>query len=473
MQDDKINEDDFEDLDFEDFEDDDLGNLDDLNDDDASGLDESDDDLIAEDLGDDFPDDDDFTDENWDDDDMAADTAGASKTKGRNAKLSSKIILPLAVGVVVIGAGGFYLMQGTGSAPQPQMLADDMMSAESGLDITENSLPMPSPMASPVEEEFGQQDIDNIDSPSAAPGLNEDGLFDFSAQEEIPPQDSQAGTFADNEVLTPMPGLQDTAEESIVPLESLGLEEASDTIGSDIEEEPTLLADIETAEITATDDDAESESAFFEPPEILPEEPSAPSPDIGLSADPEPDTGFDFSEAIETSPPDTPQETTEAIFEPAAPEVDISAYEERINALETNLNEKNDAISGLNAEIEALKEQLSAREAALQDAQRTIAAQESRPSPATRDSSTAVAQNPVSPPPTAKPTPKPASSAEIRPKWELRAAQPGRAYIGIVGSKDVQVVETGDTLQGIGRIESIAIEQGIWVVKGSNGVIKQ
>jgi len=57
--------------------------------------------------------------------------------------------------------------------------------------------------------------------------------------------------------------------------------------------------------------------------------------------------------------------------------------------------------------------------------------------------------------------------------WELRSAQPGKATLAKKGSNDLKTIEVGSFLNSLGRIQSIQIENGLWVVRGSKGNISQ
>jgi len=294
--------------------------------------------------------------------------------------------------------------------------------------------------------------------------------------------DSQAGTFADNDVLTPMPGLQETEEDTAIPLDSLGLDEAPDTQAS-APEQPLSLAEIENSAIDAmeSESDAMQDADLSAPPDIISDETSDQTSEIGIPSEQE--SGMDFAMEEDSGDISGTPAPEQVLADPAmetsdTPEVDVTQYEEQISTLESDLSTKEATIAQMNAEIEALKAQLSSREKELESAQSSLEVIENQPSsqaaatPAPETPKT-VARKPSAPAPTSKPAAAPAAKAEIKPKWELRAAQPGRAYIGIIGSNDVQVVETGDTLQGIGTVQSITLENGIWVVKGTNGSIKQ
>jgi hypothetical protein len=58
-------------------------------------------------------------------------------------------------------------------------------------------------------------------------------------------------------------------------------------------------------------------------------------------------------------------------------------------------------------------------------------------------------------------------------QWELRAAQPGRAWVSKSGERDMQSVEVGQSLAGIGTISAISYQNGRWLVQGSMGQIRQ
>ncbi len=57
--------------------------------------------------------------------------------------------------------------------------------------------------------------------------------------------------------------------------------------------------------------------------------------------------------------------------------------------------------------------------------------------------------------------------------WELRAAQPGKAWVSKKGQKDMRPIVIGDTLSGIGRITAISYSGNRWVVQGTSGRIRQ
>lgn len=59
------------------------------------------------------------------------------------------------------------------------------------------------------------------------------------------------------------------------------------------------------------------------------------------------------------------------------------------------------------------------------------------------------------------------------PKWVLKAAQPGKAWVMREGGNDMLSVSVGESLEGIGRIESVEYADNQWVVRGTKGKITQ
>ncbi|MCK5284538.1 MAG: hypothetical protein KAJ86_03020 [Alphaproteobacteria bacterium] len=57
--------------------------------------------------------------------------------------------------------------------------------------------------------------------------------------------------------------------------------------------------------------------------------------------------------------------------------------------------------------------------------------------------------------------------------WELRSAQPGKALIAPTGSNDMKTVYVGDIIDDIGKITSITVENGKWIIRGTQNNISQ
>jgi intracellular multiplication protein IcmG len=82
------------------------------------------------------------------------------------------------------------------------------------------------------------------------------------------------------------------------------------------------------------------------------------------------------------------------------------------------------------------------------------------------------------PPAQSSPAALPAAKAKTEApmptaRWELRAAQPGRAWISRAGQRDMQSVQVGQTIAGLGRVTTISYQNGRWSVVGTTGRVDQ
>ncbi len=64
-------------------------------------------------------------------------------------------------------------------------------------------------------------------------------------------------------------------------------------------------------------------------------------------------------------------------------------------------------------------------------------------------------------------------SKKKKPVWVIRAAQSGSAIIYDKTSREMKSIEVNDVVNGIGRIKSIKIVNGAWVIIGSLGRVEQ
>ncbi len=61
----------------------------------------------------------------------------------------------------------------------------------------------------------------------------------------------------------------------------------------------------------------------------------------------------------------------------------------------------------------------------------------------------------------------------VAPRWEIRAIQPGVAWVAPPGGDDMQTVVVGGSLSGLGVIRSISVVDGAWVIEGTKGRLRQ
>lgn len=72
--------------------------------------------------------------------------------------------------------------------------------------------------------------------------------------------------------------------------------------------------------------------------------------------------------------------------------------------------------------------------------------------------------------------PKPPQVKDKKPVnvvWQLRSAKPGQAWISEKGKQDIISVSVGSVVKGIGKVTSISMKNGRWVVAGPSGNITQ
>lgn len=136
-----------------------------------------------------------------------------------------------------------------------------------------------------------------------------------------------------------------------------------------------------------------------------------------------------------------------------------------------NYEEIEQTVASLRQDVSALKDRPSAgtssrRDEAIEEKQATTSVDSDEPQPAPKPKKRirkAAAKQPAATP----------SSSNTSGRWELRAAQPGRAWVSKPGQRDMQTVEVGQNLSGIGQVTAISYQNGRWTVYGSQGQIQQ
>jgi len=134
-----------------------------------------------------------------------------------------------------------------------------------------------------------------------------------------------------------------------------------------------------------------------------------------------------------------------------APTVDNGA---EINALRQTITTLENRISTLNADITDLKKQ-----------PRQTATTTSSSSPRSDIATPKVSTTPK------RQTRRAAPPLPPRMTYDLRGASSGRAVIAKQGTNNLQTIQVGDTVQGLGKITSIIQENNRWVVRGTGGTV--
>ncbi len=176
-----------------------------------------------------------------------------------------------------------------------------------------------------------------------------------------------------------------------------------------------------------------------------------------------------------------------AIAEPqpmAVPETNMVASQDVVelsNRLDSLQNDMTSQLSERDFRLDLLNEKMSRIEKTMMSIESRLATQKTLPAATVKPK---VVPKKVAPKKVIKKSPAPKTvekKTTSKPKklvvkkthWTLRSAQPGKATVSPVGSKDIRSISVGETLSGIGRIQSISNASGKWVVTGTTGRVSQ
>lgn len=435
------------DLADDDFE---LEELDDLETDDDFDLDDFD---IDGDIEDDIEDETETLDEEVGVDLSDDEPAPVEKT------FIQKFFIPIVLLIVATFGGLFLLGQGflggiskniPVAGQQAPNSAEDMapLSQEGSVSELNDSEAMP-PMPTPIQAQ-AQEDLDNVPDDKFAPLVADP----VEIARDVPQADPQPLEIP---TLTPFPG-----EAAMPAVESTEL----------AQDEPALAA---------------ADDPFSEAFEVRD---AAPVEEIDTEILVNNDDAILTAETLEAVP--QPEEA----LEPIKAEVGaLSAQAEETQQKNADLQKQQDVLSASLLDLETQKSQLEEEKLSLQ---KTIETQQleveklsqtlsslKKDVAATQRERDALSNSvPKEQPRRVKPQVKPVvkttakkstatSVASSKPEYDLRSAQPGKATLSIKSTGDFRVVEVGDTLKGLGKIQSIQIENGRWVVRGSAGTVNQ
>lgn len=407
--------------------------------------------------------------EEWDDEtldeldaEFAEEEEENEKPKKPKKKLSTNTLVIL--GAVVVGAG---FMVWTLAKPPEDQLPKEMpfQSALSPQGQVNNPVTVPAKQAQQerIVKENQTQEGGFLKNPSAIDNIqatkdndaNPD-MDDIMGDAE-PPMPAPIATNTQDSLggLTPMPDFgEGPMEEDIAQ---------DDGFGADL---PIPRAP-EPEDAMPMEDDVPSAAEFLEQklaerqnddmavlPDALTDGPDAEEMPMDEAPVVEPES----EPVMETPEPPMPEKTAMDI--PPAPSVPVGEVESLKDELEStqvelsNLRESSSSeIASLNAEIERLKEELSKKpKEVVKEVIKTAPAPKAVQKKTTRRSKPRVAK---------------------KKSWELRAAMPGKAWVSEAGNTEMRSVVVGDSLSGIGRVTSITYNNGIWIVEGTQGSIKQ
>lgn len=413
---DQIAEDDF---DFEDIEDISDADLEDI----ESDFDEAD-----------F-DEEEFESEDWDsfdDEDPAMAASAAQAAPAKKKSFVQKNFNAIVIGVASIIAVFIFLSQISGGDNQntTQNTAETFATVQNDMAPAEEIAPMPSAMDDTLT--------------TSADAANDNGeIFNIDAMPEAAPEDAANNIAFDPEkpenALTPMPETLEISDNS-----------NTDEIFEEVPGE-TLDLDISQIDNVVT---PEPEMQDMDEPMIL--EPVAEM----------------------------------KITEDAA--VSASAGSTGIAALETELTQAQNTIKELKSELSKLRLERDAAVAEFRSASQMAEQAEEKARAAMRKAESAqkaasnaqplimdepkVIEAPkvIAPKPATTSTPRRAvNNAAAEKSWTLRSAQPGTAMISEKGTNDMRNIAVGDTIPGLGLIQYIGQQNGLWVVKGTKAKVSQ
>lgn len=491
-------EDDFSDFDDDNFDDADFGVDDFENESFESG------DIGAAESGDEFYDEEDpFGDETWDDDGFEAEEPQADK-KPKKAKksgkgFSSNMIIILVGAVVGIGIMGMQLFK------KPENVVPEDAPFISALTPTgQHKNPLVAAQNENQDTSGHVQEGGFLQNPSQisqAPGsaapLEEPPMPAYIATGQMDNAETvpaPAETVVQSE-LTPMPvdSLSDTPELPVMQADAANMAEDVNQDSADMpqprgpDDSPEELAapSMETASLKAPQESLEENKAAELLNQVMKASQKELQPDENIAqvemqvADTPIDAFGNDGFGEETQKPmqpveeqAQPQEPSQKIVQELGQEQNQAsmALQEELDRMRTLLEEERQNNA---RERDSLAQQLAVLREELQDTKEALEKAESSPAltaPAPKAASTRKAA-----PKAAAPKKSTLHQTASRPKsWELRAAQPGKAWVSEVGGRgEMRAVVVGDTLDGVGTISSITYAGGIWTVQGSSGRITQ
>lgn len=150
----------------------------------------------------------------------------------------------------------------------------------------------------------------------------------------------------------------------------------------------------------------------------------------------------------------------------AVPAASLQAPTPGMEKMDARLSDLSARLDQLEAAVEALAvpaanpQEMASLRSAIDRLSDKVDSMAAKPAPVSRSSVAA-----------APSTPKKKSTSSV--SWVLKSAQPGRAIVSRAGQSEVYSVGVGDSLEGIGRIDSVALENGRWIVRGTKGSVSQ
>lgn len=425
---------------------------------------------------------DDFDDEETSEEPEASndDNIAEPQTQKKKGFVSKNFNL-IVIGVAVLGAGGWFLTQMSSPQTADNSAANSVQNETANIAdntiieepsqptgvLSDNSAlpPMPAPInavEAEIKSESDADDLANILTPM--PVASEQGTSENSDDNPVNDLGDVLDIPADN-VVNPEPVIPETSMEIT--------EAAPESNGID-----ALINDPVDAD--STDIEPDFDAAMLEPIEDISDDADAlpVKSELPVEINPEPvEDPIVIAESIkdELAINEAPVETTS---------IEIENFEERINSIEESNSALKSQLSQTNQSIHALSGSIDAIQKTLEDIskkQATLASRtETVEKPAVKAAPKAEPVKTVEPTPAVPPKQITKPSAPIAKQktivavnWGLRSAQPGKALLFDKKTGQVRDVKVGDSVNSLGRITSVKVENGLWVVRGTKGRVSQ
>lgn len=446
----------------------------------------------------------DFGDEDFADNDWQEDNAANNKLLTSGEKKGISFNTMVMIGAFVVGGGVLALNvmskskeqaeQGTGSVFQSMLNISGVMDGDLfGSKETEQT---PEQLAAQAEQTQNEGFLNNpgaiIPSDTAsnppqptpiAPPDETEEIFNplVPMPEDAMPRGPEEGTpesqvaISETPIEQPAPSAEDILKKAMANREQKTAEANEETAEPALpvqplpEEEPQMA---ETSEAPVDAEPAKQEEPAPAVAEIDEPAPEEPAPVVAETA----------PVADVPVPAATPAPSSEAVAQntQALETLDgrLQDVLKRMDQIETDLGSVK---TGKQADTDSLQETIETLKAEIAELKRRPAAapvsapKVAKEEPAVDEVAEEPAPKKAAPKKVAKatkPAPKAAPTASTG-RWELRAAQPGRAWVSKPGERDMQSVEVGQTISGIGRVTSILYQNGRWTVQGTQGQINQ
>lgn len=422
-----------------------------------------------DDLGDDAFEDDGFEDLN-DLDDDSSDAPAGPVNASQDKTFLQKYFYFIVGGIVVVFAGLWFLGQGGGSGPSQAPGMDGGFIAESEQQTMEEALGSP---VDATNEDNGSSEMAGDESQDDYPPMLTPAESDNQTETDA---NTDLANNAGDSPLTPLPFSGSDDFDAPSENESEGLFDDSADVRnsapvSNIEEE-TLAAPASPAseesidfsednfDLSSASDDASNMPEDIEFDSI---EPPAPSPN----------TDAENNQNAEAASQNSFQTDLQGDIDDL--ENEKQALLEENEDLATKIDESHAELEQLRKTLKTLQNDVKAAENAAEDARAEAEAAKQAAVSAPKPASAPMPAPQPAPQKVSKPEPKPTPTTRPATKqdWVLRSAQPGSATLSPPGSNDMKTVETGSQVSGLGKITFIGLENGKWIVRGTQGSVSR